>query len=210
MTETETEIIVETDEPEQTVSPGIQGIREQSSEARNSLGSEINITKKPVKDLTKEEKDFIINNAKNGVENEFFNVKFFKNGSARVTAKKEKTPTVSQKVIKNNSDGKVYLSNDQLLMEHIIELNSRLDKLTGKHKKLKKKYHRLRNDIYEDVDASEEVVEPTAKQDEVPQQAEPITKQVSLEARTSLGSEEVPISLPRIAQRGWRSRVTYL
>ena len=207
MTETETEIIVETDEPEQTVSP----------EARTSQSSEpeeIKITKKPVKDLTKEEKDFIINNAKKGVANEFFDVKFFKNGSARVTAKKEKAPTVSQKVIKNNSDGKVYLSNDQLLMEHIIDLNSRLDKLTGKHKKLKKKYHRLRNDIYEDVDASEEV----------PQQA----KQVSLEARTSLGSEdapqqteqkdvpqqaerqEVPVSLPRIAQRGWRSRVTYL
>ncbi|KAH0786548.1 hypothetical protein GPJ56_009619 [Histomonas meleagridis] len=52
--------------------------------------SDVKITKKAVKDLTQEEKEIIIANAKKGIENEFFDVKFFKNGNARVTAKKSK------------------------------------------------------------------------------------------------------------------------
>ena len=176
--ETETEIILEEDKEDKT--------------------SDIKITKKAVKDLTQEEKDIIISNAKNGVENEFFDVKFFKNGNSRITAKKPKAPTVSQKVIKNNNDGKVYLSNDQLLMEHIIELNSRLDKLTGKHKKLKKKYRSLKNDIYID---SEEIssVEQTKNEE---QELEPEQKEVEPEHQEQI--YKAPI------QRGWRSRVQYL
>ncbi|KAH0787380.1 hypothetical protein GPJ56_008575 [Histomonas meleagridis] len=98
-------------------------------------------------------------------------------------------------------------------MEHIIELNSRLDKLTGKHKKLKKKYHRLKNDIY--IDAEEiPSVEQTLNDE-----------QVSLEARNSQGSEQkedIVSSEPQVSserqeqvynvpvQRGWRARVQYL
>ncbi|KAH0786552.1 hypothetical protein GPJ56_009623 [Histomonas meleagridis] len=175
--------------------------------------SDVKITKKAVKDLTQEEKEIIIANAKKGIENEFFDVKFFKNGNARVTAKKSKTPTVSQKIIKNNNDGKVYLSNDQLLMEHIIELNSRLDKLTGKHKKLKKKYHRLRDDIYIDAEEipsveqtlNDEQVSLDARNSQGSEQKEDI---VSSEAQVSSERQEQVYNVP--VQRGWRARVQYL
>ena len=186
--ETETEIVLER----------TGGPEADAEEDKEDKTSDVKITKKAVKDLTQEEKDFIIANAKNGVENEFFDVKFFKNGNSRITAKKPKAPTVSQKVIKNNKDGKVYLSNDQLLMEHIIELNSRLDKLTGKHKKLKKKYRSLKNDIYID---SEEIssVEQTKNEE---QELEPEQKEVEPEHQEQI--YKAPI------QRGWRSRVQYL
>ena len=42
-------------------------------------------------------------------------------------------------------------------MEHIIELNSKVDKLMTKHKKLKRKYQTLSADIY--VDDNEESCE---------------------------------------------------
>ncbi|KAH0797369.1 uncharacterized protein GO595_009690 [Histomonas meleagridis] len=143
----------------------------------------------------------------------FLTSNFFKNGNARVTAKKSKTPTVSQKVIKNNNDGKVYLSNDQLLMEHIIELNSRLDKLTGKHKKLKKKYHRLRDDIYIDAEEipsveqtlNDEQVSLDARNSQGSEQKEDI---VSSEAQVSSERQEQVYNVP--VQRGWRARVQYL
>ena len=44
------------------------------------------------------------------------------------------------------------------MFEHIIELNTKIDRLTAKHKKLKKKYNTIRNDIYADED---DIVEPS-------------------------------------------------
>ena len=157
---------------------------------------DIKIEKKSVKQLTKEERDFIITNAKNGIENEYFDVKILKNGNARIVAKKSKTPTVSQKVIKNNNEGKVYLSNDQLLMEHVMELQLQLTKLQGKHKKLKKKYYNLRNDIYEDVDDSPVMNSVNEKNDK---------QQMN---DTEIKNENIKPNVNN--QRGWRSRVTYL
>ena len=160
------------------------------------------IEKKAVKDLTVEEREIIIANAKNGIENEHFDVKFLKNGNSRIVAKKSKTQTVTQKVIKNNNDGKVYLSNDQLLMEHIIELNSRLDKLSVKHKKLKKKYRHLKNDIYEDVNESS-VSEPLNEtlnenqKNEEQKNEDQTDKEQNIIYRSSVS-------------RGWRSKVQYL
>ena len=186
-----------------------------SLEARTSQDSEIEeepsakpvenakkIEKKAVKDLTAEEREIIIANAKNGVENEHFDVKFLKNGNSRIVAKKSKAPTISQKVIKNNNDGKVYLSNDQLLMEHIMELNSRLDKLSVKHKKLKKKYRHLKNDIYVDVDDSSN--EPL--NDPLNDKEQKNEEQKNEEQK----NEEQNIIYRPSVSRGWRSKVQYL
>ena len=166
---------------------------------------DIKIEKKSVKQLTKEERDFIITNAKNGIENEYFDVKILKNGNARIVAKKSKTPTVSQKVIKNNNEGKVYLSNDQLLMEHVMELQLQLTKLQGKHKKLKKKYYNLRNDIYEDVDDSPVMNSVNEKHEEPELNSKNIDQQMN---NTEIKNENIKPNVNN--QRGWRSRVTYL
>ena len=54
------------------------------------------------------------------------------------------------------TEAKKYYTDNQLLFEHIIEINAKIDKLTSKHKKLKKKYNTIRNDIYAD---DEDIVE---------------------------------------------------
>ena len=122
------------------------------------------IENKPINELSDIERAVIVANAKNGIDMPFFDVKFFGNGKYRIVKKKPVKPSTSQKVIKasvSNSpdikdpDRKVYYTNDQLLMEHIIELNSKVDKLMTKHKKLKRKYQSLSADIY--VEDNEEI-----------------------------------------------------
>jgi len=110
---------------------------------------------KQITELTDEERQIIINNAKAGVDQNYYDVRFYKNGKIRIIKKKSKPQTVSQKVLQTSTSkvdkpDKVYYSDNQLLMEHIIELNSKYDKLYSKHKKLKKKYYNLRDDIYYD------------------------------------------------------------
>ena len=120
------------------------------------------VDRKQIVDLTDDEKALIVANAKNGLDQPHFSVKFFKNGKYRILKKKEQTPTVSQKIISSNAEStkqpekKVFYSDNQLLFEHIIELNSKVDRLMQKHKKLKRKYQALQNDIY--VDDDEDVV----------------------------------------------------
>lgn len=55
-------------------------------------------------------------------------------------------PTVAQRVIKQappQVNSPAYYTDNQLLFEHIIELTSKIEKLTAKHKKLKHKYNDL-------------------------------------------------------------------
>ena len=49
------------------------------------------------------------------------------------------------------------MSDTQIMMEHIIELNNQVNKLMTKQKKLKKKYKTLKYDIYEDVDEEKQI-----------------------------------------------------
>lgn len=114
------------------------------------------IQRKPINKLTDEERQIIINNARNGIDQQFYNVKLFKNGETRITLKKDKPKTVTQKVINNNNDEskKVYYSDNQLLMEHIIELTSKYEKVINKQKKLKKKVKSIKHDLYVDIDDS--------------------------------------------------------
>ncbi|KAH0792052.1 hypothetical protein GPJ56_004031 [Histomonas meleagridis] len=95
MAENETERLYE---PELLRSETEIVLDDENENVNEEKTSDVKITKKAVKDLTQEEKEIIIANAKKGIENEFFDVKFFKNGNARVTAKKSKTdiPSVEQ------------------------------------------------------------------------------------------------------------------
>ena len=113
------------------------------------------ITKKKVSELTKDEKNKLITDAKNGIENEFYKVTFCKNGNSRITLKKQ---TKAQELIKSNESNKEkvdvpkakYLTDNQLLMEHIINLESLYGQLRQKHKKLKKRYNELEGYLYAD------------------------------------------------------------
>ena len=110
------------------------------------------IPAKRIDELTDEERKILVENERAGIKNPYYNVKLFKNGNVRIC--KAKKPTLSQQVISNNGEReikntngdnrKVYMTDNQLMWEHIFELENKYNTLYTKHKKLKAKY----NDLY--------------------------------------------------------------
>ena len=95
-----------------------------------------------------------------------------------------------------------YLSNEQLLMEHIFELNTQMNKLKNKQKKLKNKYKGIKRDLYVDVDENDE---PHNDEKDFIQGDRNRPPSEELEKR---GLRPQPEG--HAVQRGWRSRVSYL
>ena len=172
------------------------------------------VERKQIVDLTDDEKALIVANARNGLDQPYFDVKLFKNGKYRIIKKKETAPTVAQKVITSTTtpekEKKAYYSDNQLLFEHIIELNAKVDKLMTKHKKLKRKYQSLQNDIYADED--EISVPQTIKE------PEPVNIEVKNEVNDEPPMQQPvqqqqppPIPKPAYNKRmNWRSSLSYL
>lgn len=165
------------------------------------------IPKKPVADLTDADKATIIANYQNGVNQPFYEVKQFKNGKYRILKKKESQPTVAQKVVNNSpvekAEKKAYYTDNQLLFEHIIELNAKVDRLMTKHKKLKRKYQAMQNDIYvEDAEEGSCEVGTNLGQNE--------TKIDKTELDTAAVKPTYQAVYPQVTKRGWRSQVTFL
>ena len=156
------------------------------------------VDRKNVNQLTNEERELIVNNAKNGVEQPNYDVMFFKNGNYRIIKKKQHRQSVSQKIIEKQtpiqSNTPSYYTDNQLLYEHIIELTSRMERLTAKHKKLKNRYKELQQDIYLDDNDNEPVNKDFDEETNEPVQQIPITK--------------LPINHSRKAS--WRNQITYL
>ena len=172
------------------------------------------IESKNVNELTDDERAIIIANAKNGVNQLYYDVKFFRNGKHRIVRKKQPTPTVSSKVINTQSlpqtDKKAYYTDNQLLFEHIIELNNKVEKLMTKHKKLKRKYQSLQNDIYID-DEDVETVKHTPT-NETPNEPinEPTTETINEQPPTEPINQTVIIQQSSNTRSNWRSRLRYL
>ena len=105
---------------------------------------------KDVRNLTKQERQDIINNAKKGISNENYKVTFMKNGQARITKInnnkiKQSPKNTAQKLIETRQ---TMMTNEQLLMEHVIGLETQLAIMRNKHKRLKDRYKQLAEDIY--------------------------------------------------------------
>ena len=184
---------------------------------------------KDISKLTLEERAKIITDARNGIPNEHYDVILLKNGNTRIVKKKNKTPTqsVASRLIsqtQNNqtpTPNKIYMSDTQIMMEHIIELNNQVNKLMTKQKKLKKKYKTLKYDIYEDVDENQITQEPKQepKQEQIKQEPtqEPTqeTKQdVQQETKQDTAQDIKPsyrtAGIRVLPQKGWRSYISYL
>ena len=106
---------------------------------------------KPVSKLTEDEKSYLINLYKNGGEDNHFKVYFYKNGTNKIVKKKQPPQRLSAKLLeKIENSRKPSLTNEQLLMEHVIDLETKFATLQQKHKKLKKYYKSLHEDIYAD------------------------------------------------------------
>ena len=152
------------------------------------------IPAKNISDLTDAEKKILIENAKAGIDNPFYNVKVYKNGNTRICKKKKTsisnnavTTQGERTITTKDQEQKVYLTDNQLMWEHLLELESKYNNLYRKHKKLKSKY----NDLYvEDDQILEQVPERTPVEPK-PNQEEHLKEQV-----------RSPTPLPN---RNWRS-----
>ena len=223
--------------PEQ---PEIENSSEMS-QSQNILDKQKPVELKDVKKLTSEEREQIISNFKNGIDNEFYDVKTLKNGTTRIVKKKNKSQSLSNKLISGQSPSglhdrssskdneqfvkpeKKYLSNEQLLMEHIFELNTQMNKLKNKQKKLKNKYKGIKRDLYVDVDENDEPHNDEKDfiqgdrnrppSEELEKNAHRVADGLSdLSANANERSKGPEGQSPevRVVQRGWRSRVSYL
>ena len=176
------------------------------------------IEKKPITKLTEDERAFIIANAKAGVDQPYFNVKFFKNGKAQITKKKETPQTVSSKITTQmpipKDESKVFYTDNQLLFEHIIELNAKVEKLMHKQKKLKRRYQTLQDDIYVDdsEDAQPLASQESASQPTIPQEKNSQNENISEpEVVPQTPSQNVNIKRNvRSVKNGWRSQIAFL
>lgn len=192
------------------------------SNSQKELRTANYVQKKLIKDLTEDERALIISNAKSGIDQPYFDVKWSAKGNPRIVKKKFEPPTTSQKVLSHSdaqenlsqiSKEKTYYTDNQLLFEHIIELNSKIDKLFAKHKKLKRKYQTLQSDIYldesdfENKNDLEEGIQPTAPQHSIDLQ----TKVPEENEEPIVNSNPSSNSYVQPVQRvSWRSRLTYL
>ncbi len=113
---------------------------------------------KPVSKLTDDEKNYLLNLYKNGGEDNHFKVYFYKNGTNKIVKKKQPPQRISAKLLeKIENSKKPSLTNEQLLMEHVFDLEAKIATLQQKHKKLKKYYKSLHEDIYADDDLNEPI-----------------------------------------------------
>ena len=180
---------------------------------------------KDISKLTLEERAKIITDARNGIPNEHYDVILLKNGNTRIVKKKNKTPTqsVASRLIsqtQNNqtpTPNKIYMSDTQIMMEHIIELNNQVNKLMTKQKKLKKKYKTLKYDIYEDVDEEKQITQEPKQETKQEPTREPIqeTKQDTAHDVTQDTAQDIKPSyrtagIRVLPQKGWRSYISYL
>lgn len=124
---------------------------------------------KKISALSPEERELIINNAKNNIDMNNYKVTVCKNGEHRITAKKAPN-NVASKVIASkalSTPKQAVYTDSQLLMEHIIELNGKYERLQLKQKKLKKKYRSIHDDVYA-YDEPENISPPEQTQNEQP------------------------------------------
>lgn len=203
-TETEIEIPIENQEPE--------------NQPQKTTSKEPQTKVKDISKLTLEERAKIISDARNGIPSEHYDVIVLKNGNTRIVKKKIKTPSLSNRLINEqkqevNNSKKLYMSDNQLMMEHIIELNNQVNKLMTKQKKLKKKYKTLKYDIYEDVDENQITQEP--KQEQIKQEPNQETKRETAQDVTQDTAQDTKPSyrtagIRVLPQKGWRSYISYL
>ena len=172
---------------------------------------------KPVRKLTKSEREMIINEFNNGVDNKYYKCHKLKNGSIRITKRSnpltndsdDAHETVNKKI--DNKLNTKRLTDNQLLLEHIIDLEKRYEVMRMKHKKLKKRYNKLETDLFESDDEELDVreitnndnaVEPSVD-NAIDEPNEPSVEQSNEPIERSVRTVKRPIK-----KASWRSVIT--
>lgn len=212
-----------------------------TSNKNNNVESPSFVERKQIFELTPDERAIIVANAKNGIDQPNYTVKFNKNGTYRILKKKIAQPTVAQRALSQSAthddisrnamserqlstpsaNNKIYYTDNQLLFEHIIELNNKVDKLMAKHKKLKHRYQTLQNDIYVDSEElsnnespTEDMISQSAMSDRLMQSTTSTAIQEEhTEQQTSqniLPDNNSTAFMNTQIRNNWRSRIRYL
>lgn len=142
------------------------------------------IPQKKICELTDDEKKALYEASLRNEYNDYYEVKHHANGKYRIVHRKPKTssqssrPSIAQQAISGNGEltintdahdkskqSKVYMSDNQLVWMHLLDLEQKYERLYNKHKKLKRKY----NDLYiEDVDEDAYVQPKQPQHEETP------------------------------------------
>ena len=166
-------------------------------------------TSKPVKQLSKSERDRLIEDFEKGTENVYFKVNRLKNGGYRINKRSNplvtdatEAPAKTADKISKKYDGK-QLTTEQLLLEHMFELERKYEIMRMKHKKLKKRYNKLEDDIFESDD--EQPVEPVqyGVEHEVQEPVEQPIEQPVRQVQSRSNGEQVTFRRPQ--KRTWRT-----
>ena len=161
------------------------------------------ITDKKVKELSNEERSVLISNAKNGIDNQFFKVSFGKDGKPKITKRRAPKENTATKIINKRAPS---MSTEQLLMEHVINLESQLATMRQKQKNLKRRYKDMYQDVYvNEEDYSNSIsanMTPTTSKEEPEEQIQPNNlpeQPVQSRSQTSI--------FPNVKRAGWRARI---
>ena len=131
---------------------------------------------KLVKNLTGDERTLILKNYIDKVDNDNFNVRQLKNGNFSITRKRTgKVKSLDDDIIKkatgvaNKSGGN--MTNEQMLIQNIIDMEKRLERESMKRKILKRKYKKMKSDIYVDDEENENeiIISPNDSKDDEPE-----------------------------------------
>ena len=127
---------------------------------------------KQVSKLTEDERNYLIDLYKNGGEDDYYKVYFYKNGTNKIVKKKQppKYNTAKRLLEQQQLQSKPVMTTEQILMEHVIDLEAKYATLYQKHKKLKKNYKSLHEDIYCDSDDDYRQVNKPSEENEAQQQ----------------------------------------
>ena len=205
--------------PQQTPSETAQTTPEQPHEQPVNKPPPIpEYASKTVKKLSNDERSMLMDKFGKGVEDPYFKVIRMSNGAIRIT--KRRNPIVqnveeAQQQRSTRIANKVnHLTNEQLLMEHIIDLETRFESMRLKHKKLKKRYNELENSIYEDVDEHSTPVVPSESLQEIPEKIEKSDKSDTplppCTDDTQQPEQQVFTAKRRLKKSSWRDSVQYM
>lgn len=172
---------------------------------------------KAVKKLSKDERDMLMNKFNNHEEDPYFKVIRMSDGGIRITKRKIPLNTDIKEVQKMRSSAienkyKNRLTNEQLIMEHLFDLETRFEAMRLKHKKLKKRYNELESQIYENVDEHDDdvkVVREDKDEQEVKQYVEDEPKTTSEKTQNVSEQSEQPQSRYRV-KKSWRDYISYM
>ena len=162
---------------------------------------------KTVRQLKKAERQQLIDGFNSGKEDDYFKVMRMKNGQMRITKRTnpltesaESAHEVASKKIEKQFQAK-RLTDNQLLFEHIIDLEKRMVEMRFKHKKLKKRYNKLEQDIFDDSDDSE-------PEQSAVNEVDSIAEQIPEQTQSARIQPELNLRNPRPVKRSWRTMIS--